>query len=215
MTPRSKYNSIIDLNKASRIKLHGKKGIRVITLAESFNKKIFDKSVLVGTLVRGLYFVEDLFYTFVTLMGFDSTERVIEVIKKLMRADVHLILLSGTIISLYNIIDLKEVYNTVNMPLIAISYRESEGLENILKDLPMSETRLKIFKKNGERSKIRLKNGFEVFIRCYGLNLNEAKSILDKITIHGKIPEPIKITKNIARGILRSIISEQKGEKFG
>lgn len=197
----------------------GKKGIRILTIAESFDKtKIRNKSIFAGAIIRNCYDIEDFFFSFSTLGGLDATDTVIEICKKLKREDVNLVLINGVIVSLYNIIDLNRIYREVKKPLIAVSYRESQGLEEILLDLPEGKKRVDIYRKNGERTKITLKNGFSIFIRSIGLKLEDAKYILNNCTKFGKTPEPIKIVKNLARGVLNTLfhhkLLEAKGEKL-
>ena len=186
-----------------------KKGWRFLVFAEAFSRKKLDKkSIIVGAIINGISFLEEFRATLIDLYGLDSTEKIIEIYNALEREDVNFIILSGVIIALYNIIDLHKVYEEIRKPLIAISYRESEkNLERILKSLPDGESRLEIYKKNKERIKIRLCNGYSLFIRPIGLTVIEAKRILDKITIHGRIPEPVKIVKSLARGLLNSMSS--------
>lgn len=197
--------------------LSGKRGIRILAIAESFDRsKIGKKSVFAGAIIRDCYVVEGFFFSLSTLGGLDATDAVIEICKHLNREDVNVILISGVIVSLYNLIDLNTIYSVMKKPLIALSYRESKGLEDLLLDMPMGDKRVEIYRKNGERSKITLKNGFSIFIRNIGLKLDEARLILNNCTYFGKIPEPIKIVKNLARGILNALyhhkLLEMKGE---
>jgi len=182
-----------------------KKGWRFLVFAESFSTKILkENSIMVGAIINGISYLEDFKASLIKLYGLDATEKAIEIYYDLDREDINFIIFSGVIIALYNIIDLNAFYKEIKKPVIALSYRESEGIENTLRTLPESEERIRIYKNNGERMKIRLTNGFSLYIRSIGIATRDASKIINKITIHGKIPEPVKITKSIARGILNS-----------
>lgn len=186
-----------------------KKGWRFLVFAEAFSKnKLAKKSIIVGAIINGLYLPEAFRAELIDLYGLDSTEKIVKIYRSLGREDVNFVILSGVIIALYNIIDLSDIYDRIKKPVIAISYRESEkGLEEILRGLPNGDFRVEIYKRNKERIKIKLSNGYSLFIRPIGLSIKNAKQILDKITIHGKIPEPVKVTKALARSLLNSMSS--------
>lgn len=185
---------------------HGKKGIRLLVFAESFNRNLDEKnSVFVGVVVRGKYQVEDVRFSKVTLYGMDATETLIELFRSIDRPDINLILVNGVIVSLYNVIDLIELFEETGKPIIAVSYRESSGLEDLLRSLPLGEERLRVYRRNGERHKVILKNGFPLYIRTLGVSTKTALILLNQLTEYGKIPEPIKVAKSIARGIFMSL----------
>ncbi len=180
-----------------------KKGLRALGIAESFKRDLLpNKSVLAGVIMRGDFFIDGFSFTLVSLGGIDATDRIIYMIKKLNRPDVSFILLNGTVIALYNVIDLHRLYVETGLPLIALSYEESEGIDKYLRDRPMGEKRIKIHKRNGPRLMVKLKNGLDVFIRPIGMSVETALYLLNKFTIHGRYPEPIRVAKNLSRAIL-------------
>jgi len=185
-----------------------KKKIRYLGIAESFlkeDKKVGKKSLIAGVIMRGDLQIDGLGFEFTTIGGLDATNSIISLIRKLNRPDIRVVLLGGVIISLYNVIDLKEVYNATNIPLIAVTYRESKGIENILLEKENGRQRLEIYIKNGKRIPIVLKNGYTVYVRFFGLSLEEVYEILNNTVIHGRYPEPIRVAKLIARSVLKMI----------
>ncbi|GBC75287.1 hypothetical protein HRbin06_00604 [archaeon HR06] len=116
-----------------------------------------------------------------------------------------MILLDGAIISLYNIVDVEEVYNRLKRPLIVLTFKPSKGLEEIIKKhFPEDfEERLKIYKKLGERRELTLKTQYKVFYRAFGLEEGLVKKVLDKFTLQGALPEPIRVAKLIARACFK------------
>jgi len=185
---------------------HGKKGIRLLVFAESFNRNIDNRySVFAGVVIRGKYQVEDVRFSKATLYGMDATKTLIELFRSISRPDINIILVNGVIVSLYNVIDLIELFEEIRKPVIAVSYRESSGLEKLLRSLPFGEKRLQVYRRNGARHKVILKNGFPLYIRTLGISTKTALVLLNQLTEYGKIPEPIKVAKNIARGVFMSL----------
>ncbi len=141
-----------------------------------------------------------------TVGGLDATESVISLYKNLKRKDVNVIFLNGCIISWFNVIDLKKVYEKVGLPLICVTYEESEGLEKYFKEYFKDwEERYDIYLRNGKREKTEIKTGKTVFTRSLGLEKDEVKIILNKFTLDGAIPEPLRIARLLANSILKNL----------
>jgi len=188
-----------------------KKAIRALGIAESFYERS-EKSLLSGVVMRSDFIVDGFSFSFSTLRGNDATDAVIKLFKNMNREDVNIIMLGGVVISLYNIISIKKVFEETKVPVIAVTYKESRGLEeHIIRNFPdRYEEKLEQYRKLGSREKIILKTGKEVFIRKEGLTLEECKIVLDKFTLSGRIPEPIKVARLLSRSILRFLESSEK-----
>ena len=184
-----------------------KKALRCLGVAESFQKEKLDKSVIAGVVMRRDLVIDGFSSTLATVGGLDATESILRLYRKLQRTDINFMILEGVIISFYNIIDLKRLYEELSIPLIAVTYRESKGrIIDRLKSLPDGEKRLRIYEKNGPREKIFLKTGYNVYIRFLGLKREEAVNLLNVFTLRGRVPEPVRVAGLIARGILRLLI---------
>ncbi|MGN6349937.1 MAG: DUF99 family protein, partial [Candidatus Nitrosocosmicus sp.] len=110
-----------------------KKGIRVLGIAESF-KKTSPYSILAGLVIRRDLTIDGMVFGKATIEGDDSTKSILSMYKSLKRNDINCIILDGLIISMYNIIDGEELEENTNVPVIAISFKESEGLEGTIRD---------------------------------------------------------------------------------
>jgi len=115
-------------------------------------------------------------------------------------------MLDGLIVSMYNIIDGEEIRENTNVPVIAITFKDSEGLEGAIQHHFSKDSNLKLeqYHKLGQRDKILLKTGKLVFVRYWGLSSKEAFTIVNCFTLQGSIPEPIRIAKLVARASMRS-----------
>ncbi len=179
-----------------------KKGIRALGIAESFHKGKSNKALLAGVVMRADFIVDGFGFSKTTVGGLDATEAVIKLFLDIGRRDINVIMLNGCIISLFNIIDIYEVHCSTGVPVICISYRESPGIEKYLQELEDSEERLSLYKKLGRREVITLNTGKRVFVRYSGVNWREVKMVLDKFTIQGAVPEPIRVARILAKEVL-------------
>ena len=89
------------------IRLHPEKnGIRAMGVSECFRKSD-TKSILCGVIIRGDLVVDGCSFNTSTVDGDDATRRIISLYRNFRRNDVNVIMISGSVISLYNIIDLE------------------------------------------------------------------------------------------------------------
>lgn len=163
---------------------------------------------MAGVVMRSDLVIDGVSLTRVTVGGMDATEGVIKIYKQLQRSDINLLMLNGCIIAWYNIVDLGHIYDVLKIPLICVTYRESEGIEEILKKFNDADERIRVYRKNGERTPIKLKTGHKVYIRYYGLREREARVVLNRFTLSGSVPEPLRVAKLIARSVLNFMTLE-------
>ncbi len=183
-----------------------KKGLRALGIAESFSKAKADKSTLVGLVMRSDLIVDGLAITSTKLEGYDSTQAIIQLYNSLNRNDINLTMLDGAVISLYNIVDIEEVYQRTKRPLIVITFKPSKGLQEVIKKHFFTdyEERLKLYNKLGDRVEVTLKTKYKVYVRALGIDDESMlKRILDKFTLQGSLPEPLRVAKLIARACFK------------
>lgn len=185
------------------LQLH-KKGLRVLGIAESFVKGE-EESILAGVVMRADLQIDGFSFSKITVGGMDASEGVMEIFNKLDRRDINALFLNGCVISWFNIIDLDRVYNTTGLPVFCVTYEESEGLEKYLKEYFEDwKERLEAYRALGERKKITLHTGHNVLVRYLGVEtVGDAKALLDKFTLQGSIPEPLRVARLLARSLLR------------
>jgi len=179
-----------------------KRGLRALGIAESFVKQR-SKAVLAGVVMRGDLQIDGFAFSEVTLRGLDATQGVVDIYTQLSRRDINFIMLNGCVISLFNLIDLDEVYEALGTPVLCVTYEESAGLEKYLQEFDDAERRLEIYRRLGARSEVLLHTGYRVFVRFRGMSEHEAKHALNLFTLQGSVPEPLKVARLLARALLR------------
>ena len=182
-----------------------KSGIRGLAIAESFSQNS-KKSVLSGIVMSTDLVIDGFVMCHSTVGGDDATDVILSMYEELGRSDVSFLLISGIIISLYNMIDVKRISEKTGLPVIAITHDESDGIEDAIKHhFPDSyKPRLAEYSKLGSREKITLHTSHNLYIRNEGCTVLEAKQILDKITSQGSIPEPLRIAQLLANTLLKA-----------
>ena len=98
-----------------------KKGIRGLAIAESFSQDS-KKSVLSGIVMSTDMIIDGFVIGHSTVGGDDATDVILDMCKKLDRPDVSFLLISGIVISLYNIVDLKRISDETDLPVIGVTY---------------------------------------------------------------------------------------------
>lgn len=180
-----------------------KKAIRALGIAESFVKSQ-NQSVLAGVVMRSDMIIDGIAFANATVKGDDATDAIIGLYEKLDRTDINFVMIGGLIISMYNIIDPERLWEKLKIPVIGVTFEESEGLDPHIKRVFLDtwESKLEAYHKLGDREKIRLKTGYDVFVRAQGTSTNNAKQALNKFVLQGSIPEPIRVARLIARAKL-------------
>ncbi|MCL4436446.1 MAG: DUF99 family protein [Thaumarchaeota archaeon] len=183
-----------------RIRLE-KRGIRALGVSEVFREGSGRKSTLAGVIIRSDLIVDGIIYGAATLEGDDATDAIIDMFRRLNRNDINVIILGGAVISLYNIIDVDKVSAETQVPVISVTFEESEGLESAIKHhFPNNWARkIETYRKLGGREPVDLKTGYRVYVRAAGTSTQEAKKALDKFTLQGALPEPIRIAHLAAK----------------
>ena len=182
-----------------------KSGIRGLAIDESFSQDS-KKSVLSGIVMSTDLVIDGFVMGHSTVGGDDATDAILSMYEKLDRADISFLLISGIIISLYNMIDVKRISEKTGLPVIAITHDESDGIEDAIKHhFPDSyETKLAEYSKLGPRKKITLHTSHQLYIRNEGCTVLEATQLLDKMTLQGSVPQPLSITGLLALALLKA-----------
>jgi endonuclease V-like protein UPF0215 family len=186
-----------------------KKGLRCLAIAESFRQNS-KRSILSGVVMRRDLLIDGFVFGSTTLEGDDATDEILKMYDILARPDINYVLISGLIVSLYNIIDIKKLYHNLKIPIIGVTYHESSGIESALKHhFPNSyQSKICEYKKLEHREKITLNTSHDIFIRKEGCKINDVEKLLNDLTLQGSYPEPLRVSQLLAKTLL------QKGLTF-
>lgn len=180
-----------------------KKGLRGLAIAESFTQNS-KKSILAGIVMRRDFVIDGFVLGKATLEGNDATDEILRMFNKLARPDISYLLVSGIVISMYNIVNLKKISDSLGIPVIGVTYQDSTGIEEAIKHhFPDSyKSKLQDYKELKEREKITLDTSYDVYVRREGCSLSDVKHLLNELTLQGSFPEPLRVAQLLARTIL-------------
>ena len=180
-----------------------KKGLRGLAIAESFRETDL-KSKLAGVVMRRDFVIDGFVFGSATIEGDDATDIIISMYEKLDRNDISFVLVSGLIISMYNIVDMKKLWKKIKMPIIGVTYEESDGIEGAIRHhFPNSyEPKIEQYQNLGTRTKMSLHTKHDIYLRVEGCDMKEAKKLLDAFTLQGAIPEPLRVAQILAKAEL-------------
>ena len=98
-----------------------KKGLRGLAIAESFRED--DKSsTLAGVVMRRDFIIDGFVFGHTTIEGNDATDSILQMHQKLNRDDISFVMISGLILSMYNIVDIKKIWDKLKIPVIGVTY---------------------------------------------------------------------------------------------
>jgi uncharacterized protein len=144
--------------------------------------------------------IDGMVYGSLTIGGNDATQRIICMYKSLARDDINCIFIDGLVISMYNIVNGEQVARETGLPVIGITFEDSQGLEDTIRyHFEDWQSKLEQYRKLGSREQVILKTGKNLFIRHWRIGYGRALNILNSFTLQGSMPEPIRVAKLAAR----------------
>ncbi|KYK22418.1 hypothetical protein AYK24_02290 [Thermoplasmatales archaeon SG8-52-4] len=187
-----------------------KQQIRLLGIDDSpfsFNDKY---GIIIGVVMRGKNYIECVLRNQVSIDGDDATIVCSEMIKNSRyKNQLKAILLDGVALGGFNIVDIEKLFCDTNLPIITIT-RDKPDFEKIKIALKKNFTdwknRWDLISK-GELYEVKTSHN-PIYVKCAGIDLDEAKEIIKLSTIRGVIPEPIRVAHLIASGI-------RSGESYG
>lgn len=178
-----------------------KKGLRALGIAESYSGRT--RSLLAGVVMRKDLRIDGFISGSVMVGGMDATDEILRMIRDLGRRDLNIILLSGCVIAWFNVIDPDRIAQVLGIPVICVTYEESGGLlADIMHHFPGDEVRSAAYRRLGDREPFVLPSGQIMYLRSAGISHRDAARFCSDFTLDGKIPEPLRVARLLARQVL-------------
>jgi len=165
----------------------------------SFSKKAGGHAPMAMLLAEGTL-PRRLELAFVEVDGLDATEVLLGRMASFGQ-QIDLVLSDSVPIAGFNMIDAKEIRDRTGKPAVFVlpQMPDAGGVEAALrKHFPDWERRLGILSAAGVPTPCRLGDG-EVYLERRGLEAAEALRALERLTLFGKVPEPIRLARMAAR----------------
>ena len=187
-----------------------KRQIRLLGVDDSPFTFTEQYATVIGVVMRGGGYIECILREQVSIDGDDATfvcKNMIENTRH--RKQLKAMLLDGIALGGFNVVDTEDVYNSTELPVITVTRDEPDfkSIEKALKEnFDDWKRRLRVIK-NGKMHKVKTSHN-PIFVKCVGIDIDEAKEIIKLSTIRGVVPEPIRVAHLIASGVTR-------GESYG
>jgi uncharacterized protein len=177
-----------------------KKGLRGLAIAESF-KQGDSFSRLAGVIMRRDFIIDGFVFGKCTMEGDDATDAILDMYLRLNRNDISYIIISGLVIAMYNIIDIKKIWQQTKIPVIGVTYEESGGIDDAIQHhFPNSySSKVEKYHNLGKRIEIILHTGYKLYVRNEGCSIEDVKKFLDLLTAQGSVPEPLRVAQLLAK----------------
>jgi uncharacterized protein len=175
-----------------------KSGVRALGVAESYRR---DTSTLAGVVTRATRVTDGFVFGNCTVGGTDVTDGIIDLVERLDREDVRYVFVGGIALAWYNVLDMHRVHETVDRPVIAVTFEESDGLRDAL-EAEFSgdelDRRRETYRNQPPRRKVAV-NDETVFVRQVGIDEGGAHDVVRTFTPEGGRPEPLRVARLAAR----------------
>lgn len=174
-----------------------KTGSRFLGIDDSSHRKFEDETAfLTGVSYRGTEFIEDIRKKEIEVDGGDTTEKIIELYNSAEASEIACILLDGISFAGLNIVDLEEVADETGVPVVALTKNEPDR-EKFYEALELVGNEDGFWELDDPRE-IELEDG-NVFVQFAGCDFEKCREAVKKSTIHGLVPEPIRVADMIGK----------------
>ncbi|MFW6297427.1 MAG: DUF99 family protein [Desulfosalsimonas sp.] len=133
--------------------------------------------------------------------GFDAAEKLADLVRGSRFAEhIRLIMLQGIAFGGFNVVDVFELHEHLALPVLVVA-RKQPDMEAIKKallgEIKQGARKWEVIKRLGPMEKLG-----NIFIQRVGLSPEQAKTVLDRLCIHGNIPEPLRSAHMIATALV-------------
>lgn len=160
---------------------------------------------IVGVVTRGASYVEGVLSSWCEVDGLDATERIEEMVRgSRFHPTVRALLLNGSTMGGFNPVDLERLFRSTGIPVVSLVRSEPDRESSraaLKKHFPDWEERWRLLEAQRPRA-VRVA-GHEVWVAHRGLDDGDVSPLLEKATVRGAVPEPIRLAHLIASGVER------------
>lgn len=133
--------------------------------------------------------------------GFDAARKLADlVLNSRFAGHIRLVMLQGIAFGGFNVVDVFELHERLALPVLVIS-RKQPDMESVKKALlgqiEQGDQKWDIIKRLG-----RMERYERTWIQRVGLSYKQAGDVLDRLCLHGNIPEPLRTAHLIATAMV-------------
>lgn len=136
--------------------------------------------------------------------GANATDRMVEALATSPFADhARAVLLQGIAVAGFNVVDVHRLAETLDRPVLVVARKQPDlrAIERALRRTGRGwERKWRLVQRAGPMEPLR-----GVWVQRAGLDLASARELLSATTLHGKIPEPLRMAHLIAGGVTTGV----------
>jgi len=165
-----------------------------------------DESVpVIGVVVQAPSYIEGVLTTLAEVDGHDATDRIASMVRaSRYRAGLAMVLIDGTAVGGFNVIDVDALKEAVGRPIVTVTRRKPNlvAIETALRRrFDDWDERLELIRRHPVEA-IRTRAG-TVWVTYVGTKRADVQEALSLTTVRGVLPEPLRVAHLIAAGIVR------------
>ena len=131
--------------------------------------------------------------------GVNSTSQMIEMVRaSQFVGHVRAVLLQGIAVAGFNVVDVHALSDTLRVPVLVVARRAPrlERIRSALRSVPGGDRKWALIEAAGPMEPLGA-----VHVQRVGLDRAEARALLEATTLHGNLPEPLRLAHLIAGGV--------------
>jgi endonuclease V-like protein UPF0215 family len=181
------------------------RNIRIVGVEDgAFIKNVTKKTLLVAVLMEN-GFIINCCMDEIIVDGLDATEKLIQMLQGW---SFDAVILAGVSFGGFNLVDPYEVFMQLGKPVIVVMRKKPNNMAvkaALVKHFEDWQKRLNVFEKLGPVYKIKTKSSEPpVFVEIVGAKLSWVSKTLCNAVVLSRIPEAIRVSRLIARGLTKS-----------
>jgi endonuclease V-like protein UPF0215 family len=132
--------------------------------------------------------------------GVNATATIIRLVSQ-SRFHTHLqaVLLQGIAFAGFNVADIGAIHDALGVPVIVVSRRQPDLTamrRALLEYVPGGQRKWRLIEQAGPMQAVA-----GLYLQCAGISLRDAGELIERLALHGKLPEPLRTAHMIAGGI--------------
>jgi len=177
-------------------------GFRILAVSGgSFSKAVGGNAPIAFVYAEGIK-PKRLIFREVKVDGLDATTKVLEVVEEI-KGRVDVIMARSLPISGFNLIDPKVIFERRDIPTVfVLGDKPEEGavVSALRKHFDDWKVRLEVLRGAGSIREFPDDDG-KVLLECFGISPEEAFRVVRRLSIFGRVPEPLRIAAMAARAV--------------
>ena len=180
--------------------LRAKRGVRVLGIDDGPAPHRRGAAVFVaGPVVRADGRLDGLLTTHIRRDGWNATDQLIRLVaESRFHPQLHAVMLDGIALGGLNVVDLPRLSEAVGLPVITVIRRRPDQarFRAAVERLPRPAQRLAVVERAGP-----VHRAGAIYCQPVGLDLDDARDLIQRTTHVGNLPEPIRLAHLIAGGV--------------